>query len=77
LFLGRLCCQGITENFIFHGKNKYRIRVSVCTKKLINIKVRKMQIFALKCTFLGQSINNGWTVKVATSGNPHGGFLKE
>ena len=40
----------------FHGQNKYKITVSVhsrvCTKKLINTKLRKLQNFAF--TFLGR-----------------------
>ena len=43
---------------IFSGQNKYRIRVSVhssvCSKKLVDIKVRKLSILAAKCTFWGQ-----------------------
>ena len=43
----------------FHGENKYKIRISahcsINTKKLINTKVGKGSIFALKCTFLGQN----------------------
>ena len=43
----------------FHGQNKYKIRVSVhCSlrsKKLINIKVRKISILAIKNTFLVQN----------------------
>ena len=42
--------------FIFSWKNKYKIRVSVLyTKKWIIIIARKLQILALKCTFLGQN----------------------
>ena len=43
----------------FHGKNEYRIRVSlhlnIHTKKLIHIKVRNISFLALKYTFLGQN----------------------
>jgi hypothetical protein len=43
----------------FHEQNKYKIRISVyCSihnKKLDNLNVRKLQIFALTCTFLGQN----------------------
>ena len=39
----------------FKGKAKVSVHCSVCTKKLINIKVGKMYIFALKCTFWRQN----------------------
>jgi hypothetical protein len=51
----------ITAGFfsMFLWAKKYIIRFSahcrVRTKKLINIKVRKMSILAMKCTFLGQN----------------------
>ena len=44
----------------FNEQNKYKIRVSVhCrshTKKLINIKLKKLSILAIKCTFFGQNL---------------------
>ena len=38
----------------FHGQNKYKVRGSVI-KLLNNIKVRKLYIFASKCSFLVQN----------------------
>ena len=63
LFWGRLCCQGSSEILVkyltfFHRQNKSKILVSLHCKvstNLINIKMRKRVIFALKCTFLGQN----------------------
>ena len=51
--------EGVFFKVFISRQNKYYIKVFVpCrvgTKKLINIKVRKLKSFALKCTLLGQN----------------------
>lgn len=51
---------------IFMDKIRIFERWSICTKKLTHIKVRKLSILALKCTYLGENrINQLHTIVAA------------
>ena len=63
----KVCILLLSFFLIFSwAKKQNKVRVSehygVCTKKLVNIKSRKLSIFALKCNFLGPNWLKIWNL---------------